>query len=404
MNPEVEIGKVIIIENLRLRVIKLLARGGMGSIYLCKDELTNNMYVVKMPRLTDNASENESLKGRIGVEYEILRRLSHENIIKAFAFTYNPQPYLVLEYFPALNAYAEFQRRKIVNENELITIAKQLLDATSYIHALNIIHRDINPKNILISETLKIKLIDFGTAKHFYTQQLREGDPVWPVTLGFTAPEQERHGFSSPLSDIYSIGATLYYIASGKNPREVLDGDLPRPLIRLNPAVSPRLSEVINIAMNPNPNLRFKSSTEFLQNLVGTTILEIQHPYLLIGEEKIPITTPIEIGRTHTPCNKCGKYRYARRINIMDPSNFVSRHHLLVYPKGSHIYAEFIGSINNVHIIYYGPSTNKPIVKKLETGRPWMLNNDDIITLCYHGKLGPYLMVRFVDPRKTTST
>jgi serine/threonine protein kinase len=404
MNTELKIGEVLTIDNLRLKVVKLLARGGMGSIYLCKDELANTLYVVKTPRLTDNVSENESLKGRIGVEYDILKKLSHENIIKAIAFTYNPQPYLVLEYFPAPNAYTEFQRRKIVNENELMVIAKQLLDAASYIHALNIVHRDINPKNVLVSETLKIKLIDFGTAKHFYTQQLKEGDPVWPVTLGFTAPEQERYGFSSPLSDIYSIGATLYYIASGKNPREVLDGDTPKPITKINPAISQRLSEVINTAMNPNPNLRFKSATEFLQHLVGATILEIQQPYLLIGEEKVPITNPIEIGRTHSPCNKCGRYRYARRINITDPSSFVSRHHLLVYPKGGYIYVEFIGSVNNAHIIYYDPTSNKPIVKKLETNRPWILNNDDIIALCYHEKLGPYFMIRFIDPRRMTST
>jgi serine/threonine protein kinase len=400
MSTELKIGEALTIDNLRLKVIKLLARGGMGSVYLSKDESDNTLYVVKTPRLTNDLSENESLKGRIGVEYDILKKLSHENIIKAIAFTYNPQPFLVLEYFPAPNAYAKFQGRKISNENELMIIGKQLLDAACYIHAVNIVHRDINPKNVLVAETLKIKLIDFGTAKHFYTQQLKEGDPVWPVTKGFTAPEQEKYGFSSPLSDIYSIGATLYYIASGRNPREVLDGDVPKPLNKINPIISQRLSEVINIAMNPNPNLRFKSTTDFLQHLVGATILEIQQPYLLIGEEKVPITKPIEIGRTHTLCNECGKYRNARRINIADPRNFVSRHHLLVYPKGDHIYAEFIGSFNNAHIIYYDVfSDNRPIVKKLEANRPWMLTNNDIIALCYHEKLGPYFTVRFVDPR-----
>jgi serine/threonine protein kinase len=400
MSTELKIGEVLTIDNLRLKVIKLLAKGGMGFVYLSKDESVNTAYVVKTPRLTYNLSENESLKGRIGVEYDILKKLSHENIIKAIAFTYNPQPFLVLEYFPAPNAYTEFQRRKISNENELMIIGKQLLDAACYIHAVNIVHRDINPKNVLVAETLKIKLIDFGTAKHFYTQQLKEGDPVWPVTKGFTAPEQESYGFSSPLSDIYSIGATLYYIASGKNPIEVLDGDVPKSLTKINPNISQRLSEIINIAMNPNPNLRFKSATDFLQHLVGAAILEIQQPYLLIGEEKVPITKPVEIGRTHTSCNECVKYKHARRINVTDPHNFVSRHHLLVYPKGGHIYAEFIGSFNNAHIIYYDlASDNRPIVKKLEANRPWMLTNNDIIALCYHEKLGPYFMIRFVYPR-----
>lgn len=388
----------IICGGLRLKIVRLLARGGMGSVYLCRDVNRGDYYVAKVARCEGDKRDIIFRTNSIRIEWEVLNRLNHPNIIRAYNFCSNPIVCLVMEYFPAPTLYDAFKRQPL-DEAVIVKIGDQILDAVAYIHSMNIIHRDISPKNVLISEHLHTKLIDFGTAKYFYVQRTTaEGDPVWPVTPGFTAPEQANYGFSSYLSDIYSVGASLYFLSTGKNPQEcVKDNNLIPPHV-INPKISDRLSYIILKAMELEPTKRFMTASEFRNALLGTPVTSPQEPYILIGDEPILIGDGLELGRSHPKCERCGRYRF-RRKDIFDPYNYVGRHHLIIYRKGDSFLVEFIGSVNPVHVLYNDPSTGKPIVKKLEPGRPWVLANGDQLALCYHEKLGPYILIRYVDPR-----
>lgn len=369
----------------------------MGIVYLCQDIHQGDYYAVKVARCDGDKRDLAFRLNSIRIEWEILSKLNHPNIIRAVSFCDKPIPCLVMEYFPAQTLYESF-RGKLPGEEIIIKIGDQILDAVVHMHGTNIIHRDISPRNILVSNQLHTKIIDFGTAKYFYLQRTTlEGDPVWPVTPGFTAPEQVNHGFSSYLSDIYSVGATLYFLATGRNPQECFKDGNPLPPHLINPKISERLSSVILKAMDPEPSKRFTTASELRATLLGEPVIFPKEPYILVGNESIPIEEGIELGRFHTKCERCGKFGLKRK-DISDPYNYVSRHHLLIYKRGGKVLAEFVGTINPAHVLYCDPGSGRIIVKRLDPGRPWILADGDQIALCYHEKLGPYILIRFIDP------
>ena len=203
--------------------VQTLGKGGMGEVYLAKDNNLNRLVAIKTllaVKLSDKA-ELERLKR----EALALSRLNHPNLIRVFAVTqWEGLVYLVTEYVQGKNL-RELVRSGTLNRQRTLNIIVDTAATLEYVHNQGMIHRDIKPANILVEKGDKPRIIDFGLAKQYdkstmYTNITREGECIG--TPRYMAPEALRGKPLSPPCDQYSLGVVLFELMSGQAP---VDGD-----------------------------------------------------------------------------------------------------------------------------------------------------------------------------------
>ena len=248
------------------KVTRKLKEGGMGIVWLAKSS-HGFPVVLKLPKLD---GENDDIKiEKILIENDFLSNLRHPNIIQ-YLDTINYAhhgirfPIIVLRYIDG-KRLKEIYWGHPASEDEAMLVIVPILNAISYLHSLNIIHRDIKPENILMDGDKPV-LIDFGAAKSGYKEaELVIGTPGW------AAPEQLNGSAPSPQSDIYSIGALIFYMMTGKEPRsyQLDDGRLTVDPLSLNMKMPRKMSEVIKKCLDINPSFRFLTVTEIRDYLIA---------------------------------------------------------------------------------------------------------------------------------------
>lgn len=209
----------------RYIIRKTIGEGGMGSVYKAIDtQKKNRLVAIKEMNLSYYHSpaklrESEELFRQ---EAEILSNLSHPNLPRVYAFfNEHGRSYLVMDFIRGKTLgqlLTESEKKRLPVEN-MVNYALQLCDALSYLHQQTppIIFRDLKPNNIMVTATGNVYLIDFGIARVF--KQGLQQDTQRLGTPGFASPEQYGSGQTGPRSDLYSLGATLHYCLTGKNPQ-----------------------------------------------------------------------------------------------------------------------------------------------------------------------------------------
>jgi serine/threonine protein kinase len=267
----------------RYRIVRLLGRGGMGSVYLAEraDDQYQQSVALKVvewcPAVTD-------LTGRFRAERQILARLAHENIARLLdgGQMQDGTPYLVMEHIAGMriDKYCKFHH---LDTKAKLRLMQQVCNAVQYAHQNLVIHRDLKPSNILVTEQGVVKLLDFGVAKLLNaetadvpTQQI---DRV--LTPDHASPEQLLGQPVGTQSDIYALGVLLYRLLSGRRPHEFANLSLseisrivgltnpPPPSARVPDAPAMRslkaelrgdLDNIVLKAMHCDPNRRYQSS------------------------------------------------------------------------------------------------------------------------------------------------
>jgi len=246
----------------RYRVIRLLGEGGMGAVYLCEDrEIEGKVWALKEMSLRyAPAFMHEQALAQFKREVQLLAALSHPNLpsISHF-FTFREKYYLVMEYVEGKNlAEIMVERKEGLREFEVIGWALQLCTVLDYLHQQNIVYRDLKPSNIMLTSHGQIKLIDFGIAR--FCDPCKSTDTFKMGSVGFSPPEQYRgKGTTDARSDIYSLGATLHFLLTGRDPQEEAPFSFPPPRT-LNPSLSPRVDRVIVKALEYKKENRFASA------------------------------------------------------------------------------------------------------------------------------------------------
>jgi serine/threonine protein kinase len=233
----------------RYAIDRLLGGGGMGMVYLARDQrLANRPCALKemVDHFIDQAQRIEANE-YFAREADTLAQLKHQAIPAITdRFELANRHYLVMEYVEGRNLEEELAvRGEPLPEGLVIDIARQLCDVLSYLHGLAppIIYRDMKPSNVMLNSNGRVVLVDFGIARLF--KAARKGTMIG--TLGFAPPEQYQ-GLVDPRSDIYSLGATLHYVLTGRDPEKFPPFSFP-PVRDLRPAVSSNLAGAIDAAL-----------------------------------------------------------------------------------------------------------------------------------------------------------
>lgn len=254
----------------RYRIMGLLGGGGQGAVYQARDlnfpEAKRLVAIKEMHYPSSDPNTRSVAFKTFQREANILATLSHPAIPKIYDFfDQNMRAYLVQEYINGHDLEELLNRTRELPLEKIIDWAIELCDVLHYLHTQQepIIFRDIKPANIMVDSLGKVRLIDFGIAKKFTggTKHTMIG------TEGYSAPEQYT-GDVSPLSDIYSLGATLHHIITRRDPRlEAPFTFQERPLQQFEPKAPEALSAIIDKALHKDPGSRFQSCNEMKEAL-----------------------------------------------------------------------------------------------------------------------------------------
>lgn len=283
-----------ILENGRYFIGLPVNAGGFGIVYKAWDLTLDKLMAIKeyfpggivtrQPgtaevRVYSEKNRDRFLAGknRFLIEARVISKYrDHPSIVDVYDFfEANHTAYMVMEYMEGLT-YKNYIERVggSVEEQLAINVTLALLDALREIHKDHIVHRDINPSNVFICGSGTVKLFDFGAAKI-------EGTPL-PDTLtrGYAPPEQySTTKEQGVVTDIYSVGATMYYALTGVKPEEATDReekDKVKSPHQLNPQISKNISNAVMRAMALKPALRFQTVNEFRDVLLkGKHVLDV---------------------------------------------------------------------------------------------------------------------------------
>ena len=264
-------------------LIGKLGKGAMATVYKGKQLSLDRIVAIKV--LPQKMSSNAEFVERFYKEGRAAARLSHNNIVQAIDVGETPDGYhyFVMEYVEGQTLYDIMQpppvgEGRTFSEAEALDITIQMADALEHAHRRGLIHRDVKPKNILLTPQGVAKLTDLGLAREVDDKRAAETEAGKAYgTPYYISPEQIRGEVDiDHRADIYSLGATMYHLVTGRPP---FDGDTPsavmhkhlkEPLLppdHINVALSAGISEIIEYAMAKNREERYQSMSDMLEDL-----------------------------------------------------------------------------------------------------------------------------------------
>lgn len=261
------------------QIIRRLGAGAMATVYLAKQLSLDRLVAVKV--LPQKFSSNPDFVNRFYAEGKAAAKLNHANIVGALdvgkAGEYH---YFVMEYVQGRTVHDDIVANKHYPEAEAVEIILQVTSALEHAHKAGFIHRDVKPKNIMITEQGTAKLADMGLARAVSDREAAEAEQGKAFgTPYYISPEQIRGEVDVDFrADIYGLGATFYHMVTGQvpfdgpNPSSVMHKHLKADLIpadHLNPKLSAGIAEIIDTCMAKDRDQRYRSTTDLLQDLVA---------------------------------------------------------------------------------------------------------------------------------------
>ncbi|WP_036393418.1 serine/threonine-protein kinase [Micromonospora chokoriensis] len=205
----------------RYRLLDLVGTGGMGRVWLARDEMLHRDVAVKevVPPSWLAETEREELRLRTLREARTAARLNHPNVVRIYDVVHDREsPWIVMEYVPSRSVQQIISAEGPLSPQRTARIGLAVLAALRAAHTAGVLHRDVKPHNVLVADDGRVVLTDFGLA----TFEGGDGAMTGPGTvLGspqFVAPERAREGVSDARTDMWSLGATLYATVEGQSP------------------------------------------------------------------------------------------------------------------------------------------------------------------------------------------
>ena len=258
----------------RYEILTKIGCGGMATVYKARDSVLNRNVAIKV--LRDEFTTDDEFIKRFNIEAQAAASLTHPNIVSIYDVgNEGDLHYIVMELIQGKTL------KEIISENGVlpwkwsVNISIQIASALEMAHRNNIVHRDIKPHNIIITEDGIAKVTDFGIAKAVSNSTIT----AFGTTIGsvhYFSPEHARGGYTDAKSDLYSLGVVMYEMMTGRVP---FDADTPVSIalkhmqeepvepIKLNSTIPQVVNNIIMKAMQKDVNLRYPSATEMLRDL-----------------------------------------------------------------------------------------------------------------------------------------
>jgi eukaryotic-like serine/threonine-protein kinase len=242
----------------RYRPERRLGVGGMSTVYLAFDQRLERNVAIKL--LAEHLADDPTFVSRFRREALAAARLVHPNIVQVFDFGLDErqhQHFIVMEHVPGHSAAELLRDHGHLDVEPAIEIITQACRGLDYAHRHGVIHRDVKPGNLLVSDADVVKLADFGIARASDQSSITQAGSVLG-TAAYLAPEQARGEEAGPRADIYSLGVVAYQLLSGRLPYEASSlselalkqqREAPIPLDELNPNVPPQLARAVEMAL-----------------------------------------------------------------------------------------------------------------------------------------------------------
>jgi eukaryotic-like serine/threonine-protein kinase len=260
----------------RYRIDGRLGVGGMSTVHLAFDDRLERNVAIKL--LAEHLADDPTFVSRFRREALSAARLVHPNIVQVFDFGFDERQhrhFIVMEHVPG-NSCAELLRdRGHLEVGESVDVLTQACRGLEYAHRNGVVHRDVKPGNLLVSDTDVVKLADFGIARATDQSSITQVGSVLG-TAAYLAPEQARGEEAGPRADIYSLGVVAYQLMSGRLPYEAVSlselalkqqRESPTPLDELNPQVPPELALAVSMALAIDKEARPRDGMVFADAL-----------------------------------------------------------------------------------------------------------------------------------------
>jgi serine/threonine-protein kinase len=259
----------------RFEITDVIAKSGMASLFKATDRQTGEAVALKVPYL--QIESDPAGFDRFRREEEIGLQLNHPYILKVIRVEKKSRPYLVMEYLEGQTLGELLKSVHPLPEPDAVKIASRICEALDYMHKGGVIHRDLKPQNIMLCNDGSIRIMDFGIAKALASRRLTfVGFTPAMGTPDYMAPEQVRGSRGDQRTDIYSLGAILYEMATGETPfggdsayvimNARVTGDPMAPR-KVNSKLTPVLEEIILHAMEREPKRRYQTAAEMKKEL-----------------------------------------------------------------------------------------------------------------------------------------
>lgn len=275
--PQLEAQQPATCEIPGFKIYSRLGSGAMATVYKAKQRSLDRIVAIKvLPRKFMN---NPTFVERFYAEGRAAAKLNHPNIVQAIDVgKAGDTIYFVMEYVEGRTVYADIVEKDTYSEDEALEIALQIAEAMDHAHQAGLIHRDVKPKNIMITKIGVAKLADMGLARAASDKEMAESEKGKAYgTPYYISPEQIRGSIHVDFrADIYSFGATLYHMVTGEVP---FDGPTPTAVMHrhlkdqlippdhVNDSLSAGISEIIEVCMAKDPDKRYHHTSDLVEDL-----------------------------------------------------------------------------------------------------------------------------------------
>lgn len=260
----------------RYQILEKIGGGGMAIVYKARCTLLNRIVAVKV--LRPQFVHDEEFVRKFRREAQASASLSHPNIVGVYDVGQEKSDYfIVMEYVDGMTLKEYIQSKGCLQIEDAMKIAKEVAEALVHAHENSIIHRDIKPHNILLTQSKRVKVTDFGIAKAITSNTITAQNTNSIMgSVHYFSPEQAKGNYTGVQSDIYSLGIVMYEMLTGQLP---FDGESPisiaikhiqekvRPIDEIKPDIPKDVQKLVEKCLQKNKDLRYNNVNELLDDI-----------------------------------------------------------------------------------------------------------------------------------------